>query len=86
MNILERAERIQMTVSVVHVADNLCYLRASKEEEYIGTCDVLSRERFKVQTQKHMTGSLQFVSIKTVPDIKNSPILQFKVNDVQNRY
>ena len=50
-----------MTVSVVHVADNLCYLRASKEveEEYIGTCDVLSRERFKVQTQKHMTVSLQ---------------------------
>ena len=77
-----------MTVSVVHVADNLCYLRASKEEEeeYIGTCDVLSRERFKVQTQKHMTVSLQFVSIKTVPDMKNSPILQFKVNDVQYRY
>ena len=75
-----------MAVSVVHVADNLCYLRASKEEEYIGTCDVLSRERFKVQTQKHMTVSLQFVSIQTVPDIKNSPILQFKVNDVQNRY
>ena len=48
-----------MTVSVVHGADNLCYLRASKEEEYIGTCDVLSRERFKVQTQKHMTVSLQ---------------------------
>ena len=74
-----------MTVSVVHVADNLCYLRASKEEEEeyiaiqcIGTSDVLSRERFKVQTHKPMTVSLQFVSIKTVPDMKNSPILQFK--------
>ena len=85
MNILERAERIQMTVSVVHVADNLCYLRASKEEEYIGTCDVLSRERFKVQAHKHLTVSLQFVSIKTVPGIKSSPILQFNLNDVQYR-
>ena len=74
-----------MTVSVVHVADNLCYLRASKEEEYIGTCDVLSRERCKVQTHKHMTVSLQFVSIKTVPDVKNSRVLQFKMKDVQNR-
>ena len=76
-----------MTVSVVHVADNLCYLRASKEEEeeYFGTCIVLSRERFKVQTRKHMTVSLQFVSIKTVPGIKSSPILQFNLNDVQYR-
>ena len=80
MNILEK-----MTVSVVHVADNLCYLRASKEEEYIGTCDVLSTERFKVQTHKHMTVSQQFVSIKTVPDIKSSPYLQFEMNDVQYR-
>ena len=66
-----------MTVSVVHVADNLCYLRASKEEEYIGTCDVLSIKR----KYKHMTVSLQFVSIKTVPDIKSSPYLQFEMND-----